>query len=124
MPLAFCACAGAGGAPQRDEGAHTAELYFFYDESCDSCDGTKGFYEMFNEIISEYKDSYSYKIYAHNVFTTSGMKEYRHVAEEYGIATGEYDFPLLIAGGGIFSGMKSIRDNLEEALLAAAESAK
>jgi len=95
-------------------------LYFFYNEPCGSCDGTRPFYDLFAEKMPEYKDRYPYKVVTVNTFG-SGQKTFERITAERGINTVNMNLPVMIVGGKAFSGMESIGQNLAEAYLAAGE---
>ena len=97
------------------------EIFFIYEESCASCDGTAEFYDIFNRETKDVINRYPYKLYTYNVFNVAGMREYKRIIEERELNTGGLGYPLLIIGGRVFSGLESIEKNLSEMFLTAGE---
>jgi thiol-disulfide isomerase/thioredoxin len=105
-----------GNLPER------AELFFFYEQSCEICNDLTEFYALILEkITQEDRKLFPYIIYTINTFDAEGRKTYERVTNAAGFDRTLLQVPLLLGGGRVFQGMSSISDNLEEAFLTAGE---
>lgn len=98
-------------------------LYFFHDTACGSCDDTKEFYELFDEVLAEEKKQFGYTLQTYNVFETAGRDAYERVLRENGIAEEHAATPVLIVNGAALSGWDTMQKKLREMFLSACESA-
>jgi hypothetical protein len=70
--------------------------------------------------MNEYRDRYPYEIYTYNVFG-SGIESFEQITAERGVNTENLNFPILVVGSKVYSGMEAIESNLVEAFLTAGE---
>lgn len=101
--------------PTQEE--ETATLYYFYEEVCATCDGTKEFYEMYDRIMtSEEKKKLQLEIIPYNVFMESCKKTYDQMCEERKIPEGT-TLPIIMINDQWISGMTEIEAQLHDVLL-------
>ncbi|GHU15906.1 hypothetical protein FACS1894163_04230 [Spirochaetia bacterium] len=99
-------------------------LYYFYEGLCESCneDSEKEFYTIIRENIPiEERDVNPYVTYIYNAYMRQGREEYERITNEMGIERDNLELPLMIAGGRVFQGSQSIKNNIREAFLTAGE---
>lgn len=120
----FCLClillAGCAGTPEAPL-PEKIELRFFYDEPCGSCDGTAEFFDLFNELVGDVKDTYPFTITTYNVFKSESREQVTAMIEEAGLSTENLYYPMVMLGSKLYSGWESIEKNLREAFLTAGE---
>jgi hypothetical protein len=128
--LAFTFAAGCsratGGVPEpaplrEAELPERVDMYYFYEELCQSCDGAAEFDEIAEAELDGVRDRYPYAIHRINVFLRGNQDLYREITDSLGLDRSAPELPLLIAGGRVFSGNEGIAKNLREAFLTAGE---
>ena len=98
------------------------ELFFFYEQICESCNELNNFYETLSkELPRDVRDIYPHMIYTINIFSDRGRKTYEQVTDAMGLDRMLLNAPILIAGGRVFQGQDTISDNIREAFLTAGE---
>ena len=97
------------------------ELYYFYDNLCASCDGTEAFDAAAQTELADVRELYPYDIYRINVFKAEGKQRFESLCAEMGMDSGTITLPVLFAGGRVFQGDETIKNNLREAFLVAGE---
>jgi hypothetical protein len=97
------------------------ELYYFYEELCQSCDGAAEFDRIAETQLAGVRDRYPYAIHRINVFFKGNRDLYLGTINSLGLDGDTLELPLLIAGGRVFSGNEWIAQNLREAFLTAGE---
>ncbi|MDR2029385.1 MAG: hypothetical protein LBP93_07600 [Treponema sp.] len=97
------------------------ELYYFYEELCQSCDGAAEFDAIAAAELEGVRDRYPYAIHRINVFLQGNQGLYQGMLDSLGLDRSAPELPLLIAGGRVFSGNEGIAKNLREAFLTAGE---
>lgn len=97
------------------------ELFYFYEELCQSCDGAAEFDGIAETELAGVRDRYPYAIHRINVFQQGNRELYRGMLDSLGLDESALELPLLIAGGRVFSGNEGIARNLREAFLTAGE---
>ena len=97
------------------------ELFFIYEESCSSCDGTEEFFALVDERLGDDRHKYRHSIETINIFTQDGAARFEFLAYELLGRTTIYDMhpPILIINGIFFQGFSAIGGNLREAFLVA-----
>lgn len=92
-------------------------LYYFYEEVCATCDGTKEFYELYDRVITpEEKKTLQLEIILNNVFMESCKQIYNQMCEELQIPAGT-NLPVVIINDQWISGMSEIESQLHDVLL-------
>ncbi|MDR0377501.1 MAG: hypothetical protein LBH70_06885 [Spirochaetaceae bacterium] len=127
--LALALSAGCGlrtgpDAPRHERQAELpdrVELYYFYEELCQSCDGTAEFDAAAETELAGVRDRYPYVIHRINLFLQGNRDIYQEVCDSLGLDRDSLELPALIAGGRVFSGNEAIARNLREAFLTAGE---
>ncbi|MDR2080126.1 MAG: hypothetical protein LBP74_10455 [Treponema sp.] len=97
------------------------DLYYFYEELCQSCNGTAEFDGAAETQLAGVRDRYPYAIHRINVFLQENRNLYRGAMDSLGLDGDTLELPLLVAGGRVFSGNERIAQNLREAFLTAGE---
>jgi hypothetical protein len=108
-------------APQQAELPDRVDLYYFYEELCQSCDGAAEFDKIAETELAGVRDRYPYAIHRINVFLQGNREVYQGVCGSLGLDRNSLELPVLIAGGRVFSGNERIRENFREAFLTAGE---
>jgi thiol-disulfide isomerase/thioredoxin len=108
-------------APERAELPERIDLYYFYEELCQSCDGTEEFRAIAEKELSGVRDRYPYAVQTLNVFLAGNRNFYEEMTDAMGLDRETLELPLLIAGGRVLQGNERIADNLREAFLSAGE---
>jgi thiol-disulfide isomerase/thioredoxin len=110
--------APSAAAPQEKINA-----YFFYEELCGLCrTDVDRFYEILQEKLPlADREQYPNNIHVINAHESAGRSFYTQITDELGLDRGNLEPPLLILGGRVFQGYDSIRSNIYEAYLTAAE---
>jgi hypothetical protein len=128
--LALVLGAGCGGKTGQDpepsplreaELPDRVDLYYFYEELCQSCDGAAEFDAIAETQMADVRDRYPYAIHRINVFLRGNQDLYQELTDSLGLDRSALELPLLIAGGRVFSGNEGIAKNLREAFLTAGE---
>ncbi|MDR2363821.1 MAG: hypothetical protein LBD65_05345 [Spirochaetaceae bacterium] len=116
--------AGGGSEPASPGTAELpdrVDMYYFYEELCQSCDGTAEFDAIAAAELEGVRDRYPYAIHRINVFLRENRERYQEITGSLGLDRDARELPLLIAGGRVFSGNEGIARNLREAFLTAGE---
>jgi len=95
------------------------EIYFFYEEFCDSCEEDFSIFEVFNEKVADVSDLHSYRLNSLNVARLTNRTRYEELVDRYGHLQENLAFPLLMVNNKLIVGEDSIRSNIREAFLAA-----
>ncbi|GHT95988.1 hypothetical protein FACS1894141_5550 [Spirochaetia bacterium] len=132
ISLFVLVCGGCSSLPPVENETSSVEtvlpekigLYYFYEGLCESCneDSEKEFYTIIRENIPiEERDMNPYVTYIYNAYTRRGREEYEWITNEMGIERDNLELPIMIAGGRVFQGSQSIKNNIREAFLTAGE---
>ncbi len=117
------ALAGCTASVSSSDATLPVSLYFFHDTACASCDGTKEFFEIFEQALASEPQNDSYVLETHNIFETAGRAVYDRVLQENGLQATDAKPPVLIVNGFALSGLDTIRAKTREMFLSACESA-
>ena len=113
--LAACGRANTPEAPPR-ELPDRLEMFFIYEESCASCDGTEDFFALLHSLDF----AYPYSVYTVNIYDQGGMRRFEELAQELlGVYASSLRLPVMILHGRAYQGMNDIANNLHEAVLTA-----
>lgn len=97
--------------------AEPIEVSYYYEEVCASCDGTKDFFELYNQVFSsEDKKTFEAKISTYNVFMDSCKEQYEDVKEELQIPAGT-SLPVLVIDGQWISGHENMEKQMRDLLM-------
>ena len=97
--------------------AEPIEVSYYYEEVCASCDGTKDFFELYNQVFSsEDKKTFEAKISTYNVFMDSCKEQYEDVREELQIPAGT-SLPVLVIDGQWISGHENMEKQMRDLLM-------
>ncbi len=109
--------------PVKVKAEESTTLYYFYEEVCATCDGTKEFYELYNRVISsEEKQQVQAEIITYNVFMESCKETYAQMREELQIPDGT-NLPVVIVNDQWISGETAIEEQLHDVLIEQASAA-
>jgi len=121
LVIIFAACGESSYASQeiiQQDLPGRIEMFFIYEETCASCDGTADFFALVNERLGD--TSYPYVIETINIFQSEGLAQFNELAQDLlGVEANTLALPVLIINGLAFQGMNAIGDNLYEAFLTA-----
>jgi hypothetical protein len=132
MPVLWILAVGTGcnrdaggisepASPRTAELPDRVDLYYFYEELCQSCDGAAEFDEIAAAELDGVRDRYPYAIHRINVFLRGNQNLYQEITDSLGLDRSALELPLLIAGRRVFVGNEGIAKNLREAFLTAGE---
>jgi hypothetical protein len=107
----------------KTELPESINAYFFYEELCGTCHtDIDSFFSILQENLSPAeRDRYPHSFIYGNVFENQGRSLYVQVTDDLGLDRDLLETPLLIIGGRVFQGYDSIKTNIREAYLTAAE---
>lgn len=104
--LAAALMAGCGKGKQPEE--KPAELLFFHNNPCESCD-EEG---QFRELLKEKAPGCSYTVSSYYVFGTVGGEKLEEVVRELGIDRAEVVFPLVVSGNQYLMGRSRVTEEI------------
>jgi hypothetical protein len=131
--VSLCISAGLFAGGSRDKAStgtidETAlqkriDAYFFYEEICGSCTTD---IDWFASILQEHlpfseRSQYPHSFREFNIYHTTGRARYVQVTDELGLDRGLLELPFLIIRNRVLQGYDSIKANIKDAFLTAAE---
>lgn len=120
LAVILSACSSGGSAAPPAPLPDMVEMFFIYEESCGSCDGTAEFYEITSAHLSDVLDLYPNQIHTINTFSTGNRARFEALAQDLlNVNASALSLPLLIVNGIAYQGMDAIGANIREAFLTA-----
>jgi len=107
-------------APPSRELPAQVDMFFIYEESCATCDGTEEFFALVGERLSDILDLHPTQIHTINTFHRGNTELFQDLAYDLlNVNANTLSKPVLIVNGLAFQGMAAIGGNMREALLTA-----
>ncbi|GHU78997.1 hypothetical protein FACS189462_4380 [Spirochaetia bacterium] len=86
------------------------------------CSVLTEYYAILDEQIpGDVRERYPHDFLTYNVFQTVGKAEYERITDEMGFDRDSLSLPFMIAGGRVFQGLDTIKNNILEAYLTVGE---
>lgn len=116
--MATIGCAGGAAEAELPD---KIEIFYFYENTCGSCDPEGEFIEIFNTKLADVKALYPHELRCFNIFHDAGKKWLEDICGKYGLELGIAGYPLMIINSKVWIGQEQIAGNLLEAFLVAGE---
>ena len=89
------------------------KIYFFYENSCDSCNETQKLYDILADKLRLSHDTSSYRVWTYNVFKASDEITFEHTLSSFKLKKQDISLPWLIIGDQYLCGYDAIKSGIQ-----------